>query len=398
MLAASQYAPSSGRAIDAPVTRTRPGSRSFGATVGEDLFLALSCFGGAGGLLGPEADPFVLKSARVSSAKIDQDLGEAAVEEQVGRQVRALKALLLHHFENGAASQSEPVAPPPKLRRTRVFHCQRPEVPRGANSQWANIPDRLVSVWGKRPVDDSRELPSIRLGAGLKEVIDALQLAVVLVGAIEQQRIERLAEEKGSGGCNPCLVEDPCALSHIGSRRWALVRPERNDDHPLGAQTQRRTEGDVESKSSIHVELPIQPHRGKEDWDRSGRQSVFRADPRGLRSIVGIVSPGWQLPSFLHERNRPPAPDVGGAHRERFVIALAQISANVQPWNGGGDELSKPVGVGQPALPHIKPTARPAHALADQAPDIGNPEFQDAVELRAQPRESEPTPLGGWLI
>src|SRR5216683_3445486 len=96
--------------------------------------------------------------------------------------------------------------------------CQRPEVPRGANSQWANIPDRLVSVWGKRPVDDSRELPSIRPGAGLEEVIDALQLAVVLVGAIEQQRIERLAEEKGSGGCNPCLVEDPCALSHIGSR------------------------------------------------------------------------------------------------------------------------------------------------------------------------------------
>src|SRR5260370_42405312 len=98
MLAASQCAPSSGRAIDAPVTRTRPGSRSFGATVGEDLFRALSCFGGAGGLLVPATDPFGLKSARVSSAKIGQDLGEAAVEEKLGVQVRALEARLPHRF------------------------------------------------------------------------------------------------------------------------------------------------------------------------------------------------------------------------------------------------------------------------------------------------------------
>src|SRR5262249_27582039 len=97
--------------------QTPLGANGCGAPVG-GLSVALRGFGGAGGFFVAETHPLRFKGSGIVPAEVDQNLRETTVEEQVGRQIGALKALLLNHFEDGAASQSEAFAAPSKLGRS----------------------------------------------------------------------------------------------------------------------------------------------------------------------------------------------------------------------------------------------------------------------------------------
>src|SRR5690606_14543706 len=67
--------------------------------------LELDGFGLGFGLVGEEAEPLVAASAGVLAAQVDEDFGEAAVEEEVRDEVGAVRGLGLGHAAEDAGDE-----------------------------------------------------------------------------------------------------------------------------------------------------------------------------------------------------------------------------------------------------------------------------------------------------
>src|SRR5215813_10066854 len=134
-----------------------------------------------------------------------------------------MEYFLVNHLEFGSARQPETVATPPKVGRAGILDRQRAQVSRGADSQGPDVAHRLVPMRGKRAIEHASELGAIGLTAGLQNVVDPGQLSVVLLGAIEQQRVERFAKQKGCSRRHLRVVEAERSLDDVRPGCRALV-------------------------------------------------------------------------------------------------------------------------------------------------------------------------------
>ena len=188
---------------------------------------------------------------------------------------------------------------------------RRSGAPRSRTSSWFIISSNLSP-------NDASPASRIRL-------IRCMRCEVVL-GVIEQQRVERLAGEEQRLGVR--LGRARAAIS-FGSRRDVA---QRDQQQAIGAEPDRRRHRRVLAQAAVGEVLVADLHRREQHRDRGRRQHVARADPRRAMAHERIAAPlARHRLGARQEHDRVAGADVRRRHRDRVEVTPAQAALDPAP-------------------------------------------------------------------
>src|SRR5262249_29157622 len=138
-------------------------------------------------------------STRVGFAERDQLRRELAVEKQVRQEIRFFHALAPSEPPEGSAR--EPLAAPCERGSSDEVAAEQADVLRCADDDGLQVPQSGLSLGdAELTIDGVDEARAVFPRAGGEEFVDARQALDVAVEAVEEECVQRLAEqERGAG-------------------------------------------------------------------------------------------------------------------------------------------------------------------------------------------------------
>ena len=250
----------------------------------------------------------------VGLAELDQFLGELAGEEHVAQK------LAVHRVGTAVHDLSQqpqiPRTGPPGATIVLAVDAAGDLADRGGvlgrDEDVGHRVDRLVQATGLRVVRSEAGARTSILGGdpGRDQRVSVGQRADVLGQRVTQRGVQQ--------------VRGPDVEVGLVVGRWRAARGdgvERDHDHPLGAQPQRRLDRRVQARPTVEVPagrlLGLGHAHGREQRrDRRGRQDMLRAEVGGrdvldpaqrIVWVSRVFRPGERRPSGCRERaSRPP--------------------------------------------------------------------------------------------
>jgi len=178
--------------------------------------------------------------------------------------------------------------------------------------------------------------------------------------------------------------------------------------HAIRAHPDRGRERRVEAKSAVGVVGAADAHRGEEQGDGGGSQSVRGQDSRGARDDHRIPGPVRQRAVAVLDEDRYSATrDLGGGDTDRLDESAADVVADAAPRDRANHQLLEGLGVEQSVEPLWRlPLAKrlggssEAEQFSRQAQHVARRERKDLLDPHSLPEFDEsvaaiPVEFGG---
>ena len=206
------------------------------------------------------------------------------------------------------------------------------------------------------------------------------QVGEVVLDAVEQERVEQLAEEIERRGERLLILGVlPAGLW----RRQALRRAQADHQHAAGAEAQGRRDRRVLAQAAVRVHAASDPDGGKDDGDGGGRERVLRreADHGPVhRPIARAEQRGVLL--RLHEDDGVARLDVGRGDGHAQHPAVGDALVQVAPGDHRPDEVGQRRRI-QQAVRAVRPPR--AEDPARERRQVAPAEPEDLLEAEVPP-------------
>ncbi len=166
--------------------------------------------------------------------------------------------------------------------------------------------------------------------------VDAPQPLEVVVGVVEEERVQDPAEQRRGRR----------RLGGGGQRRSHGPRllPERDDEDPLRPEPDGGRERHVLAHRPVHEPGALDLDGPEQERDRARRERVLRPDVARPHLDERVPAPARERSARLDEHDRPPGAEVGRADGERVEVPLAEVAVEPVPVHPPLDDAGERLG------------------------------------------------------